>query len=123
MPDPSFPELITFNRFDSTIPNLIGVEKKSSFSSFIDSNQEPWHHSWRGEQYEYQPESNLLPSTLAFHAEPLAPLRQRDEQALDEIFEDTQIEAMIADICNRLKQLYPEPCWDDDPFDFLSGYL
>ncbi|MBE9065412.1 hypothetical protein IQ260_01960 [Leptolyngbya cf. ectocarpi LEGE 11479] len=62
-------------------------------------------------------------SPLTFHAEPLAPLRQRDEQALEDVFEDTQVEDIIADICTRLKQLHPEPCWDDDPFNFLSGYL
>ncbi|MBT9315216.1 hypothetical protein IXB50_07240 [Leptothoe spongobia TAU-MAC 1115] len=62
-------------------------------------------------------------SPLTFHAEPLAPLRQRDQQALEEIFDDTQVEDIVADICMRLKQLCPEPCWDDDPFEFLKGYV
>lgn len=123
MPDPSFPEFTPTNRFNSAISTLSEAEQKSSFSSFIDSNQEPWHHSWHSERYDYQPESNSLLSPLAFYADPLAPLRQRDEQALEEVFEDTQVEEIIADIRTRLKQLQPEPCWDDDPFDFLSGYL
>lgn len=122
MPDPSFPEFAASNGFHSVIPTLIGVENKSKFSSFIDSTQEP-RPSWQNGRYEYSSESGSRLSPLAFHAEPLAPLRQRDEQALEEIFEDAHVEEIIADICTRLKQLHPEPCWDDEPFNFLSGYL
>lgn len=123
MPDPSLPEFTPSNRLHSTIPTLIGVEKKSGFLSFIGSGQEPWQYSWHSERREYQPENSSLMSPLAFHAEPLAPLRQRDEQALEAVFEEPQMEDIIADICARLKQLDPEPCWDDEPFDFLSRYL
>ena len=124
MPDFSFPELTPPNsQFHSASPTLIGIDKKSRFPSFLDSNQEPWYHSWPAGQHDYRPESNSILNPVAFHAEPLAPLRQRDEQALDDIFEDIQVDAIIADICSRLKQLHPEPCWDDEPFDFLRGYV
>ena len=61
---------------------------------------------------------------VAFHAEPLSPLRLRDDLALDELFGDGyEMEEVLGDICGRLGQLYPEPCWDDEPFNFLQGYL
>ncbi|MEL6334454.1 MAG: hypothetical protein AAFX51_12935 [Cyanobacteria bacterium J06636_28] len=53
----------------------------------------------------------------------MAPLRQRDEQALEDMFDDDKIEDIVSDICIRLKQLCPEPCWEDDSFDFLKGYI
>lgn len=123
MPDPSFPESNSSNGVHSVVQTLIGVEQKSSFSSFTDATREPWTHSWQTRLRERQPEINTFLRPLTFHAEPLAPLRLRDEQALDEMFEDAQIEEIFMDICARLTQLYPEPCWDDQQFDFLRGYL
>jgi len=51
------------------------------------------------------------------------PLRQRDEQVLIELFRQEGIEAIEADIACNLLCRCPEPCWEDDPFEFLREYL
>jgi hypothetical protein len=51
------------------------------------------------------------------------PLRQRDLQALTGFFELEGMAMIEADIINSLRKRYPEPCWEDDPFDFLKEYL
>ena len=61
--------------------------------------------------------------SVVTYAEPLAPLRPRDELALSTIFEHEKIVEIAQDVQSRLCALYPEPCWDDEPFDFLKGYL
>ncbi len=120
MPDHSFPEAKPPIGFHPNIKAFAGVEQKSSFPSFTKPGPELWQsNSLRA----LAPEVSSLLRPLTFHAEPLAPLRQRDEQALDDLFGHAPIEDMVSDICDRLKQLHPEPCWEDDPFDFLKGYL
>lgn len=57
------------------------------------------------------------------HASPLAPLRARDSQALDDIFDNEHLQTMALDIHRYLARIYPEPCWEDEPFEFLNGYI
>ncbi|MBE7381723.1 MAG: hypothetical protein F6J95_009975 [Leptolyngbya sp. SIO1E4] len=57
------------------------------------------------------------------HASPLTPLRQRDARALDEFFKDERIQEITLDIHRNLARMYPEPCWEDEPYDFLHGYI
>ncbi|MEM9265301.1 MAG: hypothetical protein AAGA46_07230 [Cyanobacteria bacterium P01_F01_bin.13] len=120
MPDYSFPEPNPPKGFNSAVRALIEVDQKPGFSAFSGPTQQPWRVPSRG--YNQPPEINSLLRPLVF-AEPLAPLRQRDEKALEEVFDDAQVEEIVTDICTRLRQLYPEPCWEDDPFEFLQGYL
>ncbi len=56
-------------------------------------------------------------------AAPLMPLRDRDVTALSAWFADEDMGAIVADIQSQLQQCFPEPCWEDDPFDFLHEYL
>lgn len=56
-------------------------------------------------------------------ANPLAPLRDRDRQALGDIFAHDQMAAIEADILNRLSYLVPEPTWDVEPYEFLQEFL
>ncbi len=64
-----------------------------------------------------------LPSyELALHAEPVAPLNDRDIRALESVFNYGKLEDAIADVRVRLQRLYPEPCWEDDPYSFLGDY-
>ncbi|MBE9158750.1 hypothetical protein IQ265_18200 [Nodosilinea sp. LEGE 06152] len=56
-------------------------------------------------------------------ANPLAPLRDRDRQALGDIFAHDQMATIEADILNRLSQLVPEPIWDVEPYEFLREFL
>ena len=63
------------------------------------------------------------PSLDVHHASPLAPLRQRDASALNDFFEDDRIQDIALDIHRYLARTYPEPCWEDEPFEFLNGYI
>ena len=63
------------------------------------------------------------PSLKVAHASPLAPLRSRDAQALDSLFENEQMQAMVLDIHRYMARIYPEPCWEDEPYEFLHGLI
>lgn len=63
------------------------------------------------------------PSLEVRHASPLSPLRLRDRQALSEIFEHDCLDEIAQDIHAYLARMYPEPCWEDEPYDFLGQYL
>ena len=62
-------------------------------------------------------------SNLVSFAAPLSPLRERDLTALSELFLRDDIYAIEADVKQRLLSLLPEPCWEDDVFDFLKEFL
>lgn len=57
------------------------------------------------------------------HAALIIPLRDRDMKELKALFTDREIEAIETDIMNNLLWRFPEPCWEDDPFEFLQEYL
>jgi hypothetical protein len=63
------------------------------------------------------------PSLDVHHASPLTPLRKRDRQALDNFFESDRIQEIALDIHRHLARMYPEPCWEDEPYEFLRGYI
>lgn len=66
--------------------------------------------------------SALLTFSLT-HAGPLSPLRSRDIQALVDIFAHDQLSEIEADIHQYLHRLYPEPCWEIEPYDLLRGFV
>ncbi|NET34678.1 MAG: hypothetical protein F6K19_22065 [Cyanothece sp. SIO1E1] len=53
----------------------------------------------------------------------LIPLRQTDAKVLSNMFERDDMPEIEADITYNLLLRWPEPCWEDDPFDFLQEYL
>ncbi len=57
------------------------------------------------------------------YAAPLAPLRVRDGQELSTFFDRADMDSIEADILNLLSHLFPEPCWEDDLFEFLQDLL
>ncbi|XWK86050.1 MAG: hypothetical protein U7127_17710 [Phormidium sp.] len=57
------------------------------------------------------------------HAPPLSSLRERDLQALAEMFEPEDAAEVEAELAHYLNLMCPEPCWEEDPFDFLHDYL
>lgn len=63
------------------------------------------------------------PAQTKTFAAPVSPLRSRDCIALAELFERDDIHAIEADVSQRLLALLPEPCWEDDVFDFLKEFL
>ncbi|HEY9800822.1 MAG TPA: hypothetical protein V6D25_10725 [Leptolyngbyaceae cyanobacterium] len=50
-------------------------------------------------------------------------LKERDWKVLLEMFDREDIDEIETDINRNLLLMIPEPCWEDDPFDFLREYL
>jgi hypothetical protein len=73
---------------------------------------------WRGETVETTSRNAPLS-----YADPLSPLRERDEKALVGLFQEGNMVAIEADISHCLLQLLPEPCWEDNPLEFLREFL
>ncbi len=67
--------------------------------------------------------ASLAPAQTKTFAAPVSPLRARDCMALAGLFERNDIHALEADVSQRLLALLPEPCWEDDVFDFLKEFL
>ncbi|MFB2839090.1 hypothetical protein [Floridanema evergladense] len=57
------------------------------------------------------------------HAAPLSSLRERDLQALAEVFEPENAAEVEAELNHYLNLMCPAPCWEEDHFDFLREYL
>jgi hypothetical protein len=84
----------------------------------------------RGEAQKIQVKWQRMPApqvsgfeSLDSYAAPLSSLKERDVKALSVWFEREDIGEIAADVTCRLLQLVPEPCWEDDPFDFLGEFL
>ncbi len=66
-----------------------------------------------------------------YYGAQLASLKVRDWQALEGLFAIDDMDRVDIDIANTLHSLWPEPCWEDDPFaaqnadifDFLADFL
>ncbi|MFN6560799.1 MAG: hypothetical protein RMY28_013585 [Nostoc sp. ChiSLP01] len=63
------------------------------------------------------------PTNFQLYTPSLTSLRDRDSTALIELFDRDDGDEIEADIHTNLFWLIPEPCWEDDPFDFLREYL
>lgn len=63
------------------------------------------------------------PAEIDSHAAPLPPLRDRDETALAELFERDDLDDIATDVITHQLWLWPAPCWEEDPFEFLGDYL
>ncbi|WP_421656026.1 hypothetical protein [Leptothermofonsia sp. ETS-13] len=57
------------------------------------------------------------------HAAPLLPLRERDAKVLSDWFQRDDMLEVEADIASCLLRLLPEPCWEDDLFEFVRDFL
>jgi hypothetical protein len=68
-------------------------------------------------------ETPTLICELEGHSQPLEPLREKDLTALIDLFGDSNMRDIDADVQTRLQAFYPEPCWEDDLYAFLRGYL
>ncbi|MEB3230057.1 MAG: hypothetical protein VKJ64_03540 [Leptolyngbyaceae bacterium] len=56
-------------------------------------------------------------------APPILPMHQRDRTILDSLFGRDDMFDIHIEIQDQLGKLVTEPCWDDDPYGFLSNYL
>ncbi|TAF03824.1 MAG: hypothetical protein EAZ77_16620 [Nostocales cyanobacterium] len=50
-------------------------------------------------------------------------LKERDWEALISLFERDDSDEIEAEIKSKLVWLVPEPCWEDNPFEFLKEFL
>nr|WP_206754710.1 hypothetical protein [Anabaena sphaerica] len=50
-------------------------------------------------------------------------LKQRDWEALKSLFDRDDSDEIEAEIKSKLVWLVPEPCWEDNPFEFLREFL
>ncbi|AFZ60068.1 hypothetical protein H6G54_09175 [Anabaena cylindrica FACHB-243] len=50
-------------------------------------------------------------------------LRERDWEALISLFDRDDSDEIEAEIKSKLVWLVPEPCWEDNPFEFLREFL
>ena len=77
----------------------------------------------RGILPESQQVGRTSQSLAVSHASPLAPLRARDRDALGDLFDEDDSAEMALDVYRYLSRTYPEPCWEDEPYEFLNGYI
>jgi hypothetical protein len=50
-------------------------------------------------------------------------LRERDWEALTSLFDRDDSDEIEEEIKRKLVWLVPEPCWEDNPFEFLREFL
>lgn len=63
------------------------------------------------------------PVNIQIYAPAITSLEERDWKAMTELFDREDSNEIEADIRSNLLFMMPEPCWGDDPFDFLREYL
>lgn len=120
------------SRYDPYVQGLFQFSHRAADRKTLDKSQSPAQpplsdestpspSSWQSTPVP-APSSGALSFSLT-HANPLSPLRSRDIQALVEIFTHDHLAEIEADIQDYLHRLYPEPCWEVEPYEFLKGYL
>ncbi|MBW4560882.1 MAG: hypothetical protein KME32_06920 [Mojavia pulchra JT2-VF2] len=63
------------------------------------------------------------PPNLHIHTPLITSIAERDWKAMTELFDREDGDEIEADIHTNLLLMTPEPCWGDDPFEFLREYL
>ena len=63
------------------------------------------------------------PNNLQVSISCLNSLRERDWEALNSLFDRDDSDEIEAEIKSKLVWLVPEPCWEDNPFEFLREFL
>ncbi|MEM1368464.1 MAG: hypothetical protein AAGG02_10690 [Cyanobacteria bacterium P01_H01_bin.15] len=115
---------------EEQVYGLVNSEEAASFSR-ARASQSP--HTPRVEGQPLKLTNGILPerqrvlrtskSLVVSHASPLAPLRSRDRNALDDLFEHDDLQEISLDVHRYLARIYPEPCWEDNPHDFLHDFI
>ncbi len=76
---------------------------------------------WREVSDAIRPEDAPAPSFD--HAQPISPIRDRDFKELADWFDREDMAEIEEDINHQLLMLFPEPCWEDNHFEFLREHL
>ncbi len=103
---------------DTFVQELIGFSTQAATKKWSQSSP-----SWAQQNIESRSQSWLSKSYELEHAAPLMPLRERDIEVLSDYFEHEHIQEIEADVIRNLLIRWPEPCWEDEPLDFLQDYL
>ncbi len=75
---------------------------------------------WRSPEPESSP---AFADYVGDFAAPLTPLWERDIKALGDFFDREDMHDIETDVVRNLLARWPEPCWEDNPFDFLQEFL
>nr|WP_174763081.1 hypothetical protein [Anabaena sp. UHCC 0187] len=62
-------------------------------------------------------------NNLQVNVSSLNSLRERDWEALISLFDRDDSDEIEDEIKSKLVWLVPEPCWEDNPFEFLRDFL
>ena len=62
-------------------------------------------------------------NNLQVNVSSLNSLRERDWEALTSLFDRDDSDEIEDEIKSKLVWLVPEPCWEDNPFEFLREFL
>ncbi len=101
------------------LAELIGFRLQSDFQAAARSQGSAHRQSGsRGQPLSQQWTLSLFEGEVAS-----VRLRRRDWHELASMFDLENISDIEADILSHLDRLWPEPCWEEDPFDFLRDYL
>ncbi len=87
--------------------------------------------AYRGEQQKLRDNSlckggsgsPFTPERVGHYADPLSPLKERDLLSLANLFQRDDMYDIEVDLNQMLLRLMPEPCWEEDPFEFLKEFL
>lgn len=104
-------ELITPSRQVEALTELEALRR----AAYLGEQQKQRGHSIRQEK--------ASSASIEHYADPLSPLKQRDLTALAALFQREDIYTIEVDISYVLLRLLPEPCWEEDPFEFLKDFL
>jgi hypothetical protein len=84
---------------------------------------------WEGRSTSFSKGGNTALRGLAaaeivgHYTESAVPLREQDLKVLRNWFNREEMFQIETDIMQNLLYLFPEPCWEEDPFEFLREFL
>lgn len=104
------------------------TQRLTSVSSKLSGKVVPWKATpapetatlWRSPEPD---SSSAFSGFLGGSTTPLAQLWERDVEALGGFFDRADMHDIETDVIRNLLARWPEPCWEDDPFDFLREFL
>lgn len=104
------------------------TQRPNSLGSRLSGKVVPWKTTsasetarlWRSPEPD---SSSAFSDYVGGSTAPLAQLWERDVKALGGFFDREDMHDIETDVIRNLLARWPEPCWEDDPFDFLREFL
>jgi hypothetical protein len=122
--DPALAELVQYSS-QALLHKETEQEPERLANDSVGFHASPTYHSPQSTSVASKSFQSAMTVMQTYHsyAAPLSPLRDRDLKALADLFGQTAIDEIEADILANLLSRFPEPCWEDHVFDFLKDYL